>query len=513
MPTASEPSSRRVRICVCVLMNHPYPKNIPLLRKIYKDRFAKVLFLVPFERLPDEDVVTVYRGSYNHSGYLVDAAERIKQIDCDYVLVTHDDVLINPKLSEETFLSTFPLERDEGFIPLADFNKDEYGSWTWYYGVIPKFLYPMSFIFGTGVEAATLRRFLPDPDDLRRKFDAANIEYTETLKLVSRDPYDHIPGLASQLAILGRSGGVSSEKLDRISLALKASLFDAVAEAEHQAKQGSEISDVVDLPLPITFSKAFTDFYIVPQSSLGDFIHFVGVAAAANLFVEVMTPVALFAACSKVRIARDFGLDFQFGFMGRSLREMLDPRLVAVHSVKLSLLANPAQQANFLSDLDALKNGSNNLAPQATVGRQDLGNNILIGYLSEGWHGAEPWGRWSCQKTSKIEFGYQAGSNIGAMRVNLVAVLHPMMPVYKGTLTVNGAEWPDPLSAQETAELEIVIPAEAFKENAINVVEITSERVWTPHELDPSSLDGRSLGVGITGLEFTSAVDIRVPSI
>ena len=46
--------------------------------------------------------------------------------------------------------------------------------------------------------------------------------------------------------------------------------------------------------------------------------------------------------------------------------------------------------------------------------------------------------------------------------------------------------------------------ADAFVDDAINVIEIASVRVWTPNELDPTSLDGRSLGVGITGLEFTS---------
>ncbi len=39
--STAEPSFHRVRICVCVLMNHPYPNNLPLLRKITKDWFTK----------------------------------------------------------------------------------------------------------------------------------------------------------------------------------------------------------------------------------------------------------------------------------------------------------------------------------------------------------------------------------------------------------------------------------------------------------------------------------------
>ncbi len=405
-------------------MNHPFPENLPLLRNIYKGRFTQVLFLVPLQRLPDDDVVTVYRGSYNHSGYLADAAERIRRADCDYVLVTHDDVLLSPKLCEDTFLSTFPLEEDDGFIPLADFNKDEYGAWCWYYATVPKLLYPMSFIFGTGIEAATLQRFLPDPDDLRRKFEAAGISYTDALELVPRDHHDHVSGLPSHLAVLGRSGITNPEILDRLSLDLKASLFAAIAEAEHQTKnKDRDRSDVVDLPLPISFSKAFTDFYIVPRGALDDFIHYVGVAAAANLFVEVLTPVALFAACRRVRTARDFDLDFQFyGFNGRSLREMLDPKLVAVHPIKLSFLRTPQQQATLLADLQALRDGSLAAAPTAQVGRQDLGNSLTVGFLSEGWHPIEPWGRWSCQERSRIELFFAAGSKgITGLRVELRA--------------------------------------------------------------------------------------------
>lgn len=497
---------RHPRICVCVLMNHPYPQNLPLLREIYKGRFTQVLFLIPLQRMPDEDVITVYRGSYNHSGYLVEAAERVRQADCDYVLVTHDDVLINPKLCEANFHSTFPLEQDEGFIPLTDFNKDEYGAWCWYYATVPKLLYPMSFVFGTGIEAATLQRFLPNPDDLRRKFEASGVAYADSVELVPRDLHDHVPGLPSHLAIMGRSNVANPETLDHLSLELKASLFALIAEADRRTRnEDHDASTTVDLPVPISFSKAYTDFYVVPRSALNDFIHYVGVAAAANLFVETLTPVALFAACRRVRTARDFNLDFQFyGFTGRSLREMVSPKLVAVHPIKLSAFQTPQQRAALLADLEALRTGTLAVAPTASVGRQDLGDSLTTGFLSEGWHPLEPWGRWSCQESSKIEFLFEAASKITGLRIELQARLHPRMPFYRGLLTVNDTAWQHTLSMDSSSDITVVIPTEFFREGAVNTVEITSERMWRPAELDPGSLDGRSLGIGITGLEFTS---------
>ena len=78
------------------------------------------------------------------------------------------------------------------------------------------------------------------------------------------------------------------------------------------------------------------------------------------------------------------------------------------------------------------------------------------------------------------------------------------MPVYRGTLTLNGINWSQPLAADGSSDMAVLVPAELFRDNAVNVIEIASERMWTPGEVDPGSLDGHHLDVGITGLEFSA---------
>ena len=70
-------TSTGARVCVCVLFNHPFTANIPLLRSLYAGRFSHVRFLMPLERTAEADVLTVYRGSYAHHAYAGDQVEAL----------------------------------------------------------------------------------------------------------------------------------------------------------------------------------------------------------------------------------------------------------------------------------------------------------------------------------------------------------------------------------------------------------------------------------------------------
>jgi len=38
--------------CLCIVFNHPFPKNIPLPEKLYRTRFQKIEYIMPFYRDP-----------------------------------------------------------------------------------------------------------------------------------------------------------------------------------------------------------------------------------------------------------------------------------------------------------------------------------------------------------------------------------------------------------------------------------------------------------------------------
>ena len=48
------------KVCLVVIFNHRFDRNLPALRKIYGERFAGIRFLVPFYDGSDADVIPVY---------------------------------------------------------------------------------------------------------------------------------------------------------------------------------------------------------------------------------------------------------------------------------------------------------------------------------------------------------------------------------------------------------------------------------------------------------------------
>jgi hypothetical protein len=70
------------KLCLCVLFNHPFVENIPVIQKLYGERFSYIRYLVPLKKVNRVDVITVYRGSFSHNGYITDAKQQLDEIDC-----------------------------------------------------------------------------------------------------------------------------------------------------------------------------------------------------------------------------------------------------------------------------------------------------------------------------------------------------------------------------------------------------------------------------------------------
>ena len=84
------------KVCLVIEFNHRFDKNLPLLRKIYGERFSEIRFLMPFYDGADADVIPVYESSWQFQGYLIQAYEKLKDIPCTHYLFIGDDLIINP---------------------------------------------------------------------------------------------------------------------------------------------------------------------------------------------------------------------------------------------------------------------------------------------------------------------------------------------------------------------------------------------------------------------------------
>ena len=105
------------KICLLILFNHRFDKNIPLLDEMYRERFSHIRYIVPFYDGPREDVIPVYGRSIFFQTYIAQAYNVLKGEGFDYFYIIADDMIINPKINETNIEQFFELKSGESWIP------------------------------------------------------------------------------------------------------------------------------------------------------------------------------------------------------------------------------------------------------------------------------------------------------------------------------------------------------------------------------------------------------------
>lgn len=493
------------RICVCVMMNHPFPAVIPMLRRLYADRFSHLRFLIPFERSDDQDVITVYRGSYNHAAYLQDAAHELRGIDCDYFLVVHDDVLLNPKLRESNFLDVFPIGLDDGFIAEMGAMPTEFGAWEWNAAFLPRTLFPKSLLFGSGVELANLKRYMPDRRTIAAAMEKNGVRHTDRLGLDPAAMWDMRRHPAHILLYgLSHAAPVDAERhvdIEARSLDIMRALTEVLGKALEQAdgsSQGPTGATSIDLPFPVAASGYFADCYVLPKSRFDDFSHYMGVASAANLFVELMVPTLLNVCCERVHTAESLGLDLSGFHHARTLNVFCDEKVIAIHPVKLSQFLQPEAQESFFEDLREVAAWTSADEPLAARGWGPGAR-----HRGKGWHGGESWGAWSAEAEADIQIALVRPADV---KLKLRAPTHPNAPPTVGSLRyleIGNVEqsisvrvaWPDSI-------IEIEVPGLMPDGRGMGVIVLENDSMIIPSEF--GAADVRLLGFGLMEVVATA---------
>ena len=244
---------------LCIIFNHPFPEQLPLLRVLYGTRFDRLLFLVPFESMTANDVQTVYRGGYSFDGMIVEARERIKKTmdDCDYIAFVHDDLLLSPKFNQANLHKHLALGTRDCFVPFARKIAAPIDNWVWFYALPYKVLYPMDQLLGTGAEKA--RKYLPHADIIaaacrRHQFVPSN-------------------SVLTPMTGGGRAAGAYFSRY----------IDDQLFGRTNSAKS-------IDLEYP--FFEGYSDFAVVGRGILDEWIHVLGILSAMQVFPEIAIPTA-----------------------------------------------------------------------------------------------------------------------------------------------------------------------------------------------------------------------------
>lgn len=309
-------ASHAVRTTLCVMFNHPYVKNIPLIRETFRASFDSVMFVVPYTASSDEDAITSYRGSYGFQGYIVDAAQKLLQSDADYFFFMQDDVVLNPYLTGDILVEKLRLREGGAFIPAFRPLAGELRDWDWTLASLWKILFPMNRISGGGAEAWLAA--LPAAEEAFSKlrtqygFDFPPITFDRNNKGVFHnavpDPY------------------------------YSTCIYKAAAEGLFETADGRS-----SVRLPYPFCYGMSDFFAVDRETLIAMLHPLGVFSAAGLFVETAIPTAIAVAARRVMRSADAGMVANW-FWGNhrqtldvnTIKKQFERNLLLVHPIKIS---------------------------------------------------------------------------------------------------------------------------------------------------------------------------------
>ena len=248
--TVSQNYLMKTSICIVVVFNHRYDRNIDKIRKIYNGRFSKVVFLVPFYDGDDSDVISVYESSYQFHGYFIQAYEKLMATKCRYFLLVADDIIINPEYNEANILSYLGMENKKvGIDCISPLNQERGFEWIHArYSSRPFFH-----------KATEWKESLPSYDEALSLFNGFwNHSYSEKYEDNFYAPM----------------AGESEESFMK-------------AKRDFWERNGGK----EDIPYPMAIG--YSDILFVREDIMRILFHRMGVFSAMNLFVEIAIPTAI----------------------------------------------------------------------------------------------------------------------------------------------------------------------------------------------------------------------------
>lgn len=288
------------KICLVIIFNHNYERNIPILRKLYANRFSNILFLVPFYRGSDPDVVCVYDNSFQFNGYIAQAFGRLAEMNCDEYFFVGDDVCLNPMLNEENLLDQLKVGDDEGFV-LEDKIFTNRDARCWNYGLTV--LQNLGTLQVDG--SCERKRFLPTIADARRRFEDCGVDWRRG---ATRSCYDYVRRFlrAGQLA---------------------PSLCNLHKSCRWLLRMAPEVGkSEMDILYPAAWG--YSDVILIPRDALADFCYYSGIFAAGRMFVEAAIPTAMILACKGgIKTLKDIGWEAETGNVDYVERDRIVERL------------------------------------------------------------------------------------------------------------------------------------------------------------------------------------------
>jgi len=250
------------RTCLVVIYNHHHQKNIPVVRRIYRDRFSRVVQLMPFYTGDDPDVIRVFGNSFQFHAYIAQVRRELQAVPCDRYLFIGDDLVLNPRINESTLASLMQLDGDKCFFSeMHDVSRG---------------------VFVRGTMEAHNFGLLPQGID--------------------RSALHGIPSYDEAFAILNRKGLMTSTRLARIQPTMQ--LFESPWSVNwyknYKIFRGRlwHLREALKYRLkaktasyPVVFG--YSDIFSIPRVYAEGFFDYLEIFASIRMFVELAIPTTL----------------------------------------------------------------------------------------------------------------------------------------------------------------------------------------------------------------------------
>jgi hypothetical protein len=251
-------------VCLVVLFNHKFERNLVMLDELYRGRFSSVVYVMPFYTGNRPDVIPVYASSYVFQSYLTQARPRIEATGRDVFVVVADDMLLNPSLNEDNILTELKLEEGQAYIQELKPLSEAPPVWRWR---IPSF------------QSFKRQRYVEFHDEIPTVEQAIDLLARHGVRYRALSRRELVPNLIWDL------------RQDRISVFFDNLVFWLI----HLGGRTRQYP----------FLWAFSDFLVLPRKGFDRFCHLSGAFAAAGTFVETTIPTVVALTYDRIRVERD----------------------------------------------------------------------------------------------------------------------------------------------------------------------------------------------------------------
>ena len=288
-------------VALVIIYNHRYDKNIDILESIYANRFSNIFHIVPFYDGDKKNVIPVYENSFYFQGYLVQAFSRCFRKEFEHYFFVADDMMINPLINENSYKAQLKINAQESYFPeIVSLHNLPY-KWRRTQDAVeynPKL---------QGVESS---KEMPSYQEAELLFSKLGFEVKP---LLYKDVYSAKKKIVYELSKLKGANGIG----DIVALLTKH--FKGIFKKQY-----------CTLNYPLL--GGYSDIFVVSASCIHKFMHYCGVFAATELFVELAIPTALVLATSDIRTESEIALK------GKAMWTEEDYKIIAPFNNKLAAL-------------------------------------------------------------------------------------------------------------------------------------------------------------------------------